>query len=1050
MSRVEVVDKSATTSTNLDSKIASITIKINDETNKKQLPPIIYTQQKSEINCDPECSQTNKTKHTKVVFDLEKKNDDSNTNNNDTNIIRRLSNVSTASSKRSNKNNNTRKTAQVELNMDSVVVAKSAANSNNNPINNRIRNIIEIFRNTFNTNAPTNSRQKQKNKRQAIHQPAHKQTSETFNSKSKQTVNNKCSNDDTSTCQLCFNICSVRNKEDGSNYMYNLDTCEHSFCIDCLRLYLKYQIIESRVSISCPQCNEKMHPNDIYSLLSLTNLITSIDAIPISITSCYINTITGISSPPLSTSSSASSSSETPSRKLLPTTSTTPEPIIKSNSQKSVEPQSKSTTPLQAKKPIMNLQEQQQNWPTLIQKYEEFMLRRVLVTIADTRWCPAPDCTYAVIASGCANCPQLYCMRPDCNTSFCYHCKQYWHPNLTCEDAALRNNQSPIGILINIDSNNQNATSTNKLIRSFLQRSNSHISTGSSNAGGVNLTTNGATSNSTANAARIGSDLIKEEIKRCPKCQALIVKMDDGSCNHITCAVCGCEFCWLCMKEISDLHYLSPSGCTFWGKKPWSRKKKILWQLGILIGAPVGIALIAGVAVPAILIGLPIWSGRKVYVRYKTFGKHKRNLIVMGTVVGTVLVAPLVAALAVGIGVPILLAYVYGVVPISLCRSGGCGVTTNNNGGVRFAFDDETTDNTNFFGYNNESTNQESAINSNNTNKRTSSVKIPISAIESKPDNILTVRSSPKSNDPNNVSSRPHTPVLVTITVANKSNIKQSNPLSTSNKLKQNNRIKRNKSASSSSTAAKDTKKSKLKPTLSSKDMTSIATSCGSVELLKLNKTSDDFSDFNKTKDVKCKSIAAELVNATGPMSSLTTQKIKLNSTSNTSDFETNLSSSSSHHLITNKQDVKENVNKSKSSKQSKTKMNPSIGEMSIGAFTNTSLSGDIIDADDDGEEYEEDDNNNSTNKKNDFEYDDNVSNFQYDQENSSTKAMASGSIKKIFVESKNFNKNEHNKKLNKVDSKLSYDKPIDTYSVSIISEKSINHSVTALAGSMK
>lgn len=32
--------------------------------------------------------------------------------------------------------------------------------------------------------------------------------------------------------------------------------------------------------------------------------------------------------------------------------------------------------------------------------------------------------------------------------------------------------------------------------------------------------------------------------------------MNDGSCNHMTCAVCGCEFCWLCMKEISDLHYL--------------------------------------------------------------------------------------------------------------------------------------------------------------------------------------------------------------------------------------------------------------------------------------------------------------------------------------------------------------------------------------------------------------------------------------------------------------------------------------------------------------
>ena len=40
---------------------------------------------------------------------------------------------------------------------------------------------------------------------------------------------------------------------------------------------------------------------------------------------------------------------------------------------------------------------------------------------------------------------------------------------------------------------------------------------------------------------------------------------------------CGCEFCWLCMKEISDLHYLSPSGCTFWGKEIWSKKKIIIW-----------------------------------------------------------------------------------------------------------------------------------------------------------------------------------------------------------------------------------------------------------------------------------------------------------------------------------------------------------------------------------------------------------------------------------------------------------------------------------------
>jgi len=41
-----------------------------------------------------------------------------------------------------------------------------------------------------------------------------------------------------------------------------------------------------------------------------------------------------------------------------------------------------------------------------------------------------------------------------------------------------------------------------------------------------------------------------------------------------------------------------------------------------------------------------------------------------------------------GVGVPILLSYVYCVVPISLCRSGGCGVSTTNSGGVRIDFDE--------------------------------------------------------------------------------------------------------------------------------------------------------------------------------------------------------------------------------------------------------------------------------------------------------------------------------------------------------------------------
>ncbi|XP_004549232.1 E3 ubiquitin-protein ligase RNF19A [Maylandia zebra] len=344
-------------------------------------------------------------------------------------------------------------------------------------------------------------------------------------------------------------LCLLRHARD---HFPDIMTCHHRSCADCLRQYLRIEISESRVNISCPECAERFNPHDIRMILGDR---------------------------------------------------------------------------------------------ALMDKYEEFMLRRWLVAEPDCRWCPAPDCGYAVIAFGCASCPKITCGREGCGTEFCYHCKQLWHPNQTCDTARQQRAQ-------------------HFRLRSF--RSSSLSYSQESGAAG-------------------------DDIKPCPRCAAYIIKMNDGSCNHMTCAVCGCEFCWLCMKEISDLHYLSPSGCTFWGKKPWSRKKKILWQLGTLVGAPVGIALIAGIAIPAMIIGIPVYVGRKIHTRYegKDISKHKRNLVIAGGVTLSVIVSPVVAAVTVGIGVPIMLAYVYGVVPISLCRSGGCGVSAGNGKGVRIEFDDE-------------------------------------------------------------------------------------------------------------------------------------------------------------------------------------------------------------------------------------------------------------------------------------------------------------------------------------------------------------------------
>jgi E3 ubiquitin-protein ligase RNF19A len=118
----------------------------------------------------------------------------------------------------------------------------------------------------------------------------------------------------------------------------------------------------------------------------------------------------------------------------------------------------------------------------------------------------------------------------------------------------------------------------------------------------------------------------------------------------MVCPLCQADFCWLCLKEISDLHYLSPTGCTFWGKKPWTRKKKLLWQIGTLIGAPVGIALIAGLAVPGIICGVPVFVGRKVYQRFSQSSKARRRLLTAAGVTGSLVVSPVLAVLAVGVG----------------------------------------------------------------------------------------------------------------------------------------------------------------------------------------------------------------------------------------------------------------------------------------------------------------------------------------------------------------------------------------------------------------
>jgi hypothetical protein len=54
------------------------------------------------------------------------------------------------------------------------------------------------------------------------------------------------------------------------------------------------------------------------------------------------------------------------------------------------------------------------------------------------------------------------------------------------------------------------------------------------------------------------------------------------------------------------------------------------------VGAPVGIALLAGISVPAMIIGIPVWVGRKLHAHYRLGNRHKRNVAIAAGVMVSV------------------------------------------------------------------------------------------------------------------------------------------------------------------------------------------------------------------------------------------------------------------------------------------------------------------------------------------------------------------------------------------------------------------------------
>ncbi|CAK4034421.1 probable E3 ubiquitin ligase [Lecanosticta acicola] len=134
--------------------------------------------------------------------------------------------------------------------------------------------------------------------------------------------------------------------------------------------------------------------------------------------------------------------------------------------------------------------------PDLTERYHELLMRTYVDDKENLKWCPAPECVYAVecpVKQKDLNriVPTVHC---ECKHAFCFGCTLADHQPCPCS-----------------------------LVRKWLKKCEDDSET---------------------------ANWISANTKECPKCHSTIEK--NGGCNHMTCRKCRNEFCWMCMGVWSE------------------------------------------------------------------------------------------------------------------------------------------------------------------------------------------------------------------------------------------------------------------------------------------------------------------------------------------------------------------------------------------------------------------------------------------------------------------------------------------------------------------
>ncbi|KAA8913627.1 hypothetical protein FN846DRAFT_928980 [Sphaerosporella brunnea] len=149
-------------------------------------------------------------------------------------------------------------------------------------------------------------------------------------------------------------------------------------------------------------------------------------------------------------------------------------------------------------------------------RYEELLNRTYVDDKPNLRWCPAPECEYAV------DCPvrpnELHRIVPtvacECSHVFCFGCGLSDHQPCPCS-----------------------------LVKKWLKKCEDDSET---------------------------ANWISAHTKECPKCISTIEK--NGGCNHMTCRKCKHEFCWVCMGPWNE-HGTSWYNCNRYEEKSGSEAR---------------------------------------------------------------------------------------------------------------------------------------------------------------------------------------------------------------------------------------------------------------------------------------------------------------------------------------------------------------------------------------------------------------------------------------------------------------------------------------------